>query len=772
MKIANPIIPGFAPDPTIAVFKDTYLLINSSFHVFPGLPIYSSRDLVNWELKGHALSRPSQLSLSNAFTKFIPLPHGIPLIITGGLFAPTLRHFKDRFYLVCTYAFEKPDGTHEFQNFLLSCHEDAIFSDDGWSDAVPFEFPGIDPSLFFDEASGKAYLHGSYRTGPPWAPDCSIRQFEINVDTGEALSECKFLWKGAAGKDDAEGPHVYFKDGWYYLLTAEASTFEGHQINIARSKDIWGPYESCPKNPLLTAFEKDEDVRWAGHGDLFQDVEGRWFCVHLGIRHDHTNVQRHPLGRETFLTPVEWPSGDWPRIAQTKLEMVVGSEGESGEAQGHGYKILNEQLEDLYIRTPNVDHYSYSATEDTYSLCAQTSTLTDPLGTSTFVGRRQRSLSGSAATTVELGSVKLPELPLAGLAIYKDSLRHGCIQINGPNSAITAFLNVIKDKRSETIQLGSTAIPNGAAAIDLRIQTSPDRYESILVLMVEAVDGYRQIKMPFSSPPLESRERTAYIMSRISRGICAAVMQAEIRPMPRGWQDAVPELGNFTYPEFFDRHRGQIIDEYLRFYCQFHNRTPRSSRDVQYPIRRGGRGPRLFDYKEQLEEFALMCVRNRIPLRSWDDIVSQFSAAGHDPRDLGYHKYYILDCFLFHWSESVCKARVQLQIFMPNGSVSVHGTRGSVHVTAEMHSSRPSISKRYIERIGLNQQVGEVVFLDFRVVDTNYMGNTQRMAFEVLNAEEAMDMYVDGVSMTTNMDQWTIPRRNIDIGEIEIQELE
>ncbi|KAI8212542.1 Non-reducing end alpha-L-arabinofuranosidase BoGH43A [Colletotrichum sp. SAR 10_76] len=706
MKITNPIIPGFAPDPTIAVFKDTYLLINSSFHVFPGLPIYSSRDLVNWELKGHALSRPSQLSLSNAFTKFIPLPHGIPLIITGGLFAPTLRHFKDRFYLVCTYAFEKPDGTHEFQNFLLSCHEDAIFSDDGWSDAVPFEFPGIDPSLFFDEASGKAYLHGSYRTGPPWAPDCSIRQFEINVDTGEALSECKFLWKGAAGKDDAEGPHVYFKDGWYYLLTAEASTFEGHQINIARSKDIWGPYESCPNNPLLTAFEKDEDVRWAGHGDLFQDVE----------------------------------------------------EGESIEVQRHGHKILNEQLEDLYIRTPNPDHYSYSATEDTYSLCAQTSTLTGALGTSTFVGRRQRSLSGSASTTVELGSGKLPELPLAALAIYKDSLRHGCIQIDGPNSKITAFLNVIKDKKSESIQLGSTAIPNGAAAIDLRIQTLPD--------------SYRQIKMPFSSPPLESRERTAYIMSRISRGICEAVMQAEIRPMPRSWKDAVPELGNFTYPEFFDRHRGKIIDEYLRYYCQFHNRTPRSSRDVQYPIRRGGRGPRLFDYKEHLEEFALMCVRNRIPLRSWDDIVAQFRGAGHDPRDLGYHKYYILDCFLFHWSESVCKNRVQLQIFMPNGTVSMHSTRGSVHVTAEMHSSRPSISKRYIERIGLNQQVGEVVFLDFRVVDTNYMGNTQRMAFEVLDAEEAMNMYADGVSMTTNMDQWTIPRRNIDIGEIEIQKLE
>ncbi|WYZ38206.1 hypothetical protein EsH8_III_000120 [Colletotrichum jinshuiense] len=233
MKVANPIIPGFAPDPTIVVVNGTYILVNSSFHVFPGLPIYSSTNLVDWELRGHALSRPSQLSLSNAFTKFIPLPHGIPLIITGGLFAPTLRHFGNKFYLVCTYAYEKADGGHEFQNFLLSCQEDSIFSENSWSDAVPFQFPGIDPGLFFDETSGKAYVHGSYRTGPPWAPDCSIRQFQIDVETGEALSECKFLWKGASGKNDAEGPHIYFKDGWYYLLTAESSTFEGHQINIA-----------------------------------------------------------------------------------------------------------------------------------------------------------------------------------------------------------------------------------------------------------------------------------------------------------------------------------------------------------------------------------------------------------------------------------------------------------------------------------------------------------------------------------------------------------
>ncbi|KAF9876647.1 murein transglycosylase [Colletotrichum karsti] len=478
MKLKNPIIPGFAPDPTIVRFKDTYILVNSSFHVFPGLPIYSSKNLVDWDLRSHALSRPSQLSLSNAFTKFIPLPDGgVPLIITGGLFAPTLRHFDRRFYLVCTNAHEDPDsGAHEFRNFLMSCREDEVFEEGAWSDAVPFEFPGIDPGLFFDEGTGRAYLHGSYRTGPPWAPECSIRQFEIDVETGRALSETRFLWEGAAGKGDAEGPHVYFKDGWYWLVTAEASTFEGHQINVARARDVWGPYEGCPRNPLLTALGKDEDVRWTGHGDFVEDGSGRWFCVHLGIRHDKEDERRHPLGRETFLTPVVWGEGEWPEIAQTKLEMDVDLDDVSDEERHGGYRMAGGRLEDVYIRTPNLEHYRYSKEDDAYSLCAQASTLASSLGTSTFVGRRQRSFSGSAMVTVELKSDGLEGLPLAGLAVYKDSLRHAAIRIDGSEGRVSSVLVAIQDGMPVSVELGSTSVPNGVEAIDLRIQAETSRY--------------------------------------------------------------------------------------------------------------------------------------------------------------------------------------------------------------------------------------------------------------------------------------------------------
>lgn len=177
MKFTNPIIPGFAPDPSIVLVEGVFYLVNSSFHIFPGLPIYTSRDLQHWSLEGHALCRTSQLSLSGAFNKLIQPPNSQPVFITGGLFAPTIRFFQGRFYIVCTNTFKDIDGTSCYQNFLISCEKHEVFSG-GWSDPVLFDFPGIDPGLFFDASTGKAYLHGSHRTGPAWAPNCSIRQFE------------------------------------------------------------------------------------------------------------------------------------------------------------------------------------------------------------------------------------------------------------------------------------------------------------------------------------------------------------------------------------------------------------------------------------------------------------------------------------------------------------------------------------------------------------------------------------------------------------------
>jgi beta-xylosidase len=260
MHFTNPIIPGFAPDPSIVLVRDTFYLVNSSFHVFPGLSVYTSRDLLSWKLMNHAISRPAQISLDHSWMMHIKVPRPSDLVITGGLFAPTIRYHDSTFYIVCTNAVEDPvSKEHSFRNFFISCPEARIDVAGSWSDPVYFDFPGIDPSLLFH--NGRAYIQGSYREGPPWAPDCSIRQFEIDLNTGKPLSDIKFFWGGANPGGHAEGPHLYHKDDWFYLVTAEGSTFEGHQINIARSREIWGPYESYQHNPLLTALDTQNEVQ-------------------------------------------------------------------------------------------------------------------------------------------------------------------------------------------------------------------------------------------------------------------------------------------------------------------------------------------------------------------------------------------------------------------------------------------------------------------------------------------------------------------------------
>jgi beta-xylosidase len=401
----------------------------------------------------------------------IKIPRPSDLIITGGLFAPTIRYHESVFYIVCTNAVEDPaTKEHSFRNFFISCTEAQINTPNSWSDPIYFDFPGIDPSLFFD--SGHAYIQGSYREGPPGAPDCSIRQFEIDVESGKPLSETRLLWKGAHPGGHAEGPHVYHKDDWYYLVTAEGSTFEGHSINIARSRDIWGPYEGYAMNPLLTALNTAEEVQWTGHGDLFQDKDGRWWCVHLGVRQSKDGPS--PLGRETFLTPVSWEAGSWPKITQTKLEFELPITEDVLDHDGREI-LAAPGVDDLFIRTPEMSKYRFDA-QNGYRLQPQSSTMSAPYGSTTFVGRRQRSLNCSAVVELSLSSLSLGQI-CAGLAVYKDSLRHAEIFFNASKQqlefGIASIAHVDVDRPQGThMELQ----PSQTDVIALRIDADSERY--------------------------------------------------------------------------------------------------------------------------------------------------------------------------------------------------------------------------------------------------------------------------------------------------------
>ncbi|KAI8711777.1 GH43-C2 domain-containing protein [Fusarium sp. LHS14.1] len=410
-RAINPIIPGFAPDPSIVSVSGWYFLVTSSFHLFPGLPLYASEDLLSWKHIGNAINRQAQLSLAKSSTRLSapsPWTGGKVLPATAGLYAPSIRYHDGTFYIVCTNAvFQKESGVVDKRNFIISTTD--IWRST-WSDPVYFDFVGIDPDLFFEDDT--TYMTGSATPGP-WT---RINCFEIDITTGRALSEERTIWRGTGGVYP-EGPHVYKRNGWYYLLIAEDGTHVTHMITMARSRSIWGPYEPCPHNPVLSARGSDEYIQHTGHGDLFQDHDGQWWAVCLGVRKDIQG--RYALSRETFLTPAEW-EGEWPTLATVKLSPDVVT-------CKYGSSLLSVEpgVDYVYIRGALLDHYNFDAPSSSITLTATSVDLSSPEVSPSFVGKRQRLLQGTSGVVVANISDSWASGHLkGGLAYYKDEHRH------------------------------------------------------------------------------------------------------------------------------------------------------------------------------------------------------------------------------------------------------------------------------------------------------------------------------------------------------------
>ncbi len=288
----NPILPGFYPDPSICRVGDDFWLVTSSFSYFPGVPIFHSLDLVNWEQVGHVLDRPSQLDLD-------AVQH------SHGIFAPTLRHHDGIFYMITTLVGKQG-------NFIVTARNPA----GPWSDPFWLEdAPGIDPSLFFD-TDGRAWV-----TGTADAPDSAywgdneIWMRELDLATMKLHGPRHGLWRGAAKTSNwVEAPHLYRMGEWYYLMIAEGGTEYHHAVTIARSKNLFGPYEGNPANPILTHrhLGKSAPIWNAGHADLVCTSMGEWWMVCLASRPYGGHFRN--LGRETFLAPVSWED-DWPVVS-------------------------------------------------------------------------------------------------------------------------------------------------------------------------------------------------------------------------------------------------------------------------------------------------------------------------------------------------------------------------------------------------------------------------------------------------------------------------
>ena len=285
MNYKNPIIPGFNPDPSICRVGEDFYLVTSTFEFFPGVPIYHSKHLINWELINYCLTTDLQLPLEGAE-------------VSGGIYAPTIRYHDGVFFMTTT-------NVSSGGNFIV--HTRDIYGK--FSEPKYVEQGGIDPSLFWDD-DGKCYFvsNGSDKENDK----LGIYLCEIDPFTGKKHTESRFISSGSGGRYP-EAPHIYKINGYYYLMLAEGGTEYGHMETIGRAKSIYGPYYGCQHNPILSHRDLPGPIQSTGHADIIEDQNGNWWLVCLAIR-PVKNMFLHHIGRETFLAPLTWSKDGWPIV--------------------------------------------------------------------------------------------------------------------------------------------------------------------------------------------------------------------------------------------------------------------------------------------------------------------------------------------------------------------------------------------------------------------------------------------------------------------------
>jgi xylan 1,4-beta-xylosidase len=293
----NPVIAGFYPDPSICRVGDDYYVVNSSFNFFPGIPIWHSRDLVNWTQIGNVLDRPSQFTMRGG-------------AVQSGAYAPTIRQHNGTFYVICTLV-------GGIGNFYVTATDPR----GPWSDPVRLpNVGGIDPDIFFDD-DGKCYiLSCDGPVGPPkYNGHRTIRIQEFDLNERRSVGEKTVIVDGGTdiSKEPiwCEAPHIYKINGTYYLLCAEGGTGWAHTAVIFKSDSIRGPYVPWDKNPILAAADLPDNrpnpVACTGHADFVQTQNGQWYAVFLATQPYQGRF--YNTGRQTFLLPVTWTDG-WPVI--------------------------------------------------------------------------------------------------------------------------------------------------------------------------------------------------------------------------------------------------------------------------------------------------------------------------------------------------------------------------------------------------------------------------------------------------------------------------
>lgn len=391
------------------------------------MPIHASRYLVNWKLVSHVQNRPSQFPGAGNITR-----------AGGGWYAPTLRYHNGLFYVINVDVDAPSGGSGIFTT-------KNPYDTDGWSNLLPVEIDGYDPDLFWDK-NGTIYSQNAVTIlGDPFTTD--IEQFTISLPSGDTTPR-HFLSNGT-GVQPPEGPHIYYKDGYYWLLLAQGGTALDHQVTISRSKSPTGPWELDPRNPVLTAANTTSLFQTVGHADLFQDAAGNWWGVALTTRSGPAYIN-WPMNRETVLYPVSWASGEWPSLEPVRGTMSGPLPPRNLNLPGSGPFVKDPDHYDFapgsslprhftYWRFPQTKNYAVSPPghSNKLRLIPSNANLTEfvgfnPLAGKTFIGRRQTDTLFTYTIDMSFSPQRNGEE--AGATIYLRQERHaelGLVKLNG-----------------------------------------------------------------------------------------------------------------------------------------------------------------------------------------------------------------------------------------------------------------------------------------------------------------------------------------------------
>lgn len=437
-SVPNPVLPGYHADPSVCRVGGIYYLITSTCEYLPGIPVYRSPDLVSWRQIGNVVDRDGQFDLTTT-------PSSL------GLFAPTIRFHAGTFHVTGTQV-----GRGHF--VVRAVHPAGPWSDPIWFTGLTDGPIGWDPSLCFDD--GSALL--TFSTGR------TITGARVDLASGRPLGPVVPLWSGTGG-DAPEGPHLYRRGRWWYLVLAEGGTAAGHAVTVARSENPFGPFEPHPGNPVLSHRGIDSPFQAVGHADLVESPDGSWSAVVLGTR----PVGGHGyqlLGRETFLVPVRWvdvDDGPWPVFGRDGR--VPARTGIRGTPMSLRYddEFVADRLDPGWLALRTAEP-AFARTGGGRLLLRPTGTTLDDPGTPALLARRVTALDLTVSATITLpaaGAGTGPPEVAAGLALRRDEKHHYELMVRPGEVSVSARIGDL----AQTV----ARVPRSTAQVDLRVTLLP-----------------------------------------------------------------------------------------------------------------------------------------------------------------------------------------------------------------------------------------------------------------------------------------------------------